>query len=178
MLRNFGRALVALAAMGTVAVGIAPSAQAAPASAPAAIVVRHNDDDVATPRLVDIDFVERRNTDRVVFQFRGGVPDDVSARLVRRVRDRDGDRVTLPGRRFLVLRFADANARRFDTDVIDSDLRTVLAARLVDDGRDDDVVRVALGLRRAGDVRDVQIRESRNRITVDVLRNRDRRDER
>jgi len=174
MFRLVGRALIALATIGTVAVGIAP-AQAAPvASAPTSVVARNDDDDVATPRLVDIDFDRRRNADRVTFRFRGGVPDDVSARLVRTVRDRDGDRVRLPGNRFLVLRFDEATARGFDTDVIDSDLRTVVAARLVDDGRRDEVVRVALGLRRFSDVRDVRVFEGRNRITVDVLRDRDR----
>jgi hypothetical protein len=166
MFRLFGRALVALAATATaVGVGVGPVA-AAPVAAPAAAVATTRAP-VAEPRLVDVDFQQRRGSDRLVFRFRGGVPDDVRARLVRVVRDDDGDRVRLPGRFFVVLRFVDANGRGFDSDVIDADLRNVRAIRLIDDGRRSDDLRVALGLRQRADVR---IFESRNRIIVDVDR--------
>lgn len=173
MVRLLGRALIALATAATVGVGIAP-AQAASAPASSVVSVRRPDVPVAVPRLVDVDFIQRRNTDRIVFNFRGGVPDDVNARLVRVVRDSDGDRVRLPGRAFIVLSFEEARTRNFDRDVIDTDLRDVQALRLVDDGRDEDVVRVALGLRQRGhNLRDVRVFERDDSIVVDVNRNRD-----
>jgi hypothetical protein len=167
MLQLVGRTLLAFATAATIGVGASP-ALAAPVSAAAPVTIASTRP-VAEPRLVDVDFDRRRNVDRIIFQFRGGVPDDVSARLVRVVRNRDGDRVRLDGRRFLVLRFADAQARGFDSDQIDTDdLRNVRAIRLVDDGRDDDVVRVALGLRNRPD--DINVFERGNRLIVDVER--------
>jgi hypothetical protein len=157
--------LLAFATAATIGVGVSAPAQAAPVAETVTIT---NARPVAEPRLLDVDFVQRRNVDRLIFRFRNGIPDDVSARLVRVVRDQDGDRVRLRGRTFVVLRFADAQARGFDSDEIDADLRNVLAVRLVDDGRDDDVVRVALGLRNRPD--DINVFERGNRLIVDVLR--------
>jgi hypothetical protein len=168
MFRLVGRALLALATIGTIGVGVT-AAQAAPVATSAPVADRRP---VATPRLVDVDFDERRDVDRVSLRFRGGVPDDVSARLVRTVRDRDGDRVRLPGRVFIVLRLEEAQARGFERDVIDADLDNVRAVRLVDDGRRDDIVRVAIGLRERADV---DITERNNRLVLDVdRRDRDR----
>jgi hypothetical protein len=167
MFQLVGRTLLAFATAATIGVGASP-VSAAPVSEAAPVTVAR-DRAVAEPRLVDVDFERRRNVDRLIFRFRGGVPDDVSARLVRVVRDRDGDRVRLDGRVFIVLRFADASARGFDRDQIDADdLRNVRAIRLVDDGRRDDVVRVALGLRNRPD--DLNVFERGNRLIVDVER--------
>lgn len=170
MFRLVGRALLALATIGTVGVGVS-AAQAAPVATSHPVSVEQRR--VATPRLVDVDFDRRRDTDRVSLRFRGGTPDDVSARFVRTVRDRDGDRVRLPGRVFVVLRLEEAQARGFDRDVIETDdLDNVRAVRLIDDGREDDVVRLAVGLRRRADI---NLLERNNRIVLDVEgRDRDR----
>jgi hypothetical protein len=168
MIRLVGRALLALATIGTIGVGV-NAAQAAPVPVSNPLVAQQR---VADSRLVDVDFDERRNVDRVSFRFRGGVPDDVSARLVRTVRDRDGDRVRLPGRFAVVLQFEDTDARGFGRGLRDADLRNVLAVRLVDDGRRDDVVRVAVALRERADI---ELFERGNRIVLDVdSRDRDR----
>lgn len=171
MFRLVGRALVALASIASVGVGVGV-AQAAPVSSVTSGVVADRRP-VATPRLVDVDFDRRRDVDRVSLRFRNGTPDDVSARFVRTVRDRDGDRVRLPGRVFVVLRLEEAQARGFDRDVIDADdLRNVVAVRLIDDGRRDDVVRIAVGLRERADI---DVFERNNRIVLDVDgRDRDR----
>lgn len=165
MFQLLGRALIALATAATVGVGVSPAQAAPTASAPANAVVRRA---VAEPRLVDVDFVQRRDSDRLVLRFRGGVPDDVQARLVRVVRDRDGDRVRLPGRVFVVLRLEPARARDFERGVIDADLDNVRAVRLVEDRRG--VVLLALGLRQRPD--DVEVSARGNRLIVDVDRDR------
>jgi hypothetical protein len=169
MFRNVVRTLVALAAATTVAFGPGvaqadPSAAATP-SAPAA--ARHTVP-VATPRLVDVRFARHRTYDRLVFDFRGGVP-DVESRYVRVVReDASGRRVFVPGRFFLLLRFEPARARSFPRGVqYTGDLDTVRGFRLVGDY--EGVVHVAVGLRhRVG----VRVFELPNRLVVDVPNDR------
>lgn len=169
MFRNLVRAIVTLAAAATVA--LAPGmAQAAPAPAPApdptpSAAVRAP---YAQPRLVDVRFARHRTFDRLVFDFRGGVP-DVETRYVRVVReDASGRRVYVPGRVFLLLRFEPARARNFPRGVqFVDDLRNVRGFRLV--GDNEGVVNVAVGLRQRVGVR---VFELGNRVVLDVPHNR------
>lgn len=162
MFRSLIRALLAFATVAAVGVGVSPAQAATPVSVPAAVFPV-----VASPRLVDVRFAEHRGFDRLVFDFRGGVPDDVRARLVRTVRREDGSRVRLPGAVFLVLRLEPARNRVLGGGVERIDLRNVRAFRLVDD--EDGVVTVAIGLRRRADVR---VFELSNRVVVDVANRR------
>lgn len=159
MFRIVLRALIAFATVAAVGVGIAPAAQAAPVARAAAFPFPP----AATPRLVDVRFAEHRGFDRVVFDFRGGVPDVAQARFVRVVRRDDGSVVRLPGRAFVVLRLEPARNRALGGGLERIDLRNVRAFRLVDD--EDGVVRVALALRFRSRVR---VFELSNRIVVDV----------
>lgn len=170
MFRNLVRGLVAFAAATTVAFGPGvaqadPSAAATP-SAPAA-AARYAPP-VATPRLVDVRFARHRTYDRLVFDFRGGVP-DVESRYVRVVReDASGRRVFVPGRAFLLLRFEPARARNFPRGVqYVNELENVRGFRLV--GNDEGVVHVAVGLRQRVGVR---VFELSNRVVVDVPNDR------
>lgn len=165
MFRNIVRAIVAFAAASTVA--LAPGmAQAAPAPTPTpSATVRAP---YAQPRLVDVRFARHRTFDRLVFDFRGGVP-DVETRFVRVVReDASGRRVYVPGRVFLLLRFEPARARNFPRGVqFVDDLNNVRGFRLVGDY--EGVVNVAVGLRRRSDVR---VFELGNRVVLDVPHSR------
>lgn len=164
MLRNATRALVALATVAGLGIGVAP-AQAAPVPA---VNVQRAAAPVAEPRLVEVQVLRRDRFDRLVFRFRGGVPDDVSARFVRVARFDNGDVARVPGRAILLLNFDPARARNFDRDLQRVDLDNVRAFRVVGDRRG--VVRVAVGLReRAG----VRVQELSNRIVIDVANNND-----
>jgi hypothetical protein len=166
MFRNLVRTVVALAAATTVAFGPGV-AQADPSAAATPTAARHAPA-VATPRLVDVRFARHRGYDRLVFDFRNGVP-DVESRYVRVVReDASGRRVYVPGRFFLLLRFEPARARNFPRGVqYTDDLDTVRAFRLVGDY--EGVVNVAVGLRhRVG----VRVFELPNRLVVDVPNDR------
>lgn len=164
MFRTAVRAFTALTA--AAALALAPSmAQAAPTSEAAPIrVAQAAPPFFAQPRLVDVRFSSHRGFDRLVFDFRGGVPDDFEARYVRRVfADPSGRRVFLPGRAFLLLRFEPARARSFERGLQRIDLDNVRAYQLVGDF--EGVVNVALGLRHRADFR---IFELRNRVVIDV----------
>lgn len=163
MFRTASRALIALAATASLALAPAaaqarPDVSAAPASNVAAARLR-----VAEPRLVDVRFASNRRIDRLVFEFRGGVPDDVDARLVRFVRDDFGRVVRLPGRAVLVLTLEPARARDIERGLQRLDLRNVIAFRVV--GDDEGVVRIALALRQRADFDTFELR---NRIVLDV----------
>jgi len=167
MFRNLVRTVVALAAATTVA--FAPGvAQADPSTAAAAPSAARYAPPVATPRLVDVRLGRHRTYDRVVFDFRGGVP-DVESRYVRVVReDESGRRVFVPGRFFLLLRFEPARARNFPRGVqYVNSLDEVRGFRLVGDS--EGVVHVAVGLRHRADVR---IFELSNRIVLDIPHDR------
>lgn len=163
MFRVVVRALVALATMSAVAVGVAP-ANAAPAPVSAAPVVVAP---LATPRLVDVDVQEFRRFDRLFLRFRGGVP-DLDARYVRVVRDQFGDEVDLPGRAVLLLRLEPARARGLDRELERFDGDNVRGFQLVSDRRG--VVRLAVGVRERQRIRTIELR---NVLIVDVL-HRDR----
>lgn len=156
MFRKIVRGLIALAAIATVGVGMAPSAQAAPVEAAPIIAP------VATPRLVDIDVQEFRRFDRINLRFRNGVP-DIRARYVNFAVDQDGDEVDLPGRRLLILRLEPARARSLDQDTERVNLRNVRAFRLIEDRRG--VVRIAVGLRQRVGVRVIELP---NRLIIDI----------
>lgn len=160
MFRNVVRALIALASMSAVAVGVAP-AEAAPVSTAAPITVAAAAREV-TPRLVDVDVQEFRRFDRVTLRFRNGTP-DLDARYVRRVFDQDGDRVRLPGPVLLLVRLEPARARSLDQEITRFDLDNVRAVRLIEDRRG--VVRLVVGLRERVPVRVVELP---NRLILDV----------
>lgn len=170
MFRIASRALIALAA--TASLALAPAAaQARPdvSADPAGPAGAARRVPVATPRLVDVDVTERDHVDRINLLFRNGTP-DIDARFVRIVRDEDGQRVRLPGRAFLVLNLDPARARAFDRDLQRVDLDNVLAFRVLDN-RDDETVRVVLGLRERTDI---DVTERRNRLVIDVDNDFDR----
>lgn len=118
---------------------------------------------VRVPRLVDVRFASHRRFDRLVFDFRGGVPDAVDARLVRFVRSDSGRLVRLPGRAVLVLRLEPARARDIERGLQRLDLRNVIAFRVI--GDDEGVVRIAIALRNQADFDTFELR---NRIVLDV----------
>lgn len=169
MFRIASRALIALAA--TASLAFAPAAAQArrpdaPTPTPTVTIEPTVEPTVApvrVPRLVDVRFASHRRFDRVVFDFRGGVPEDVDARLVRFVRDDFGRVVRLPGRAILVLRLEPARARAIERGLQRLDLRNVIAFRVV--GDDEGVVRIALSLRRRADFRAFELS---NRIVLDV----------
>lgn len=162
----FRKMLVAVTA--AAALLLAPTvAQAAPPPAPTPTVepgdVLRPVRPVLQPRLVDVRFARHRGFDRLVFDFRGGVP-EADFRYVRRVRLDPSDRpVFVPGRAFLLLRFEPARARSFPRGVQFTDLANVRGFRLVGDF--EGVVTVAVGLRnRVG----VRVFELPGRVVVDI----------
>lgn len=167
MYRTFARALLALATASTMVLG-GTVAQAAPRPEPTAPTVEPQvrvPFPYSQPRLVRVRYAPHRAFDRLVFDFRGGVPDDFEARYVRRVlEDPSGRRVRLPGRAFLVLRVEPARARAFVRGLQRvRGLDDVLAYRLVGDF--EGVVRVAVALRQRVDFR---LFELPNRLVLDL----------
>lgn len=159
MFRFVVRAVVGLAAIAALGVGISP-AQAAPISTDAPIAVAIPP--VATPRLVDVDVQQFRRFDRLTLRFRGGTP-DLRARYVRFAVDQDGEEVDLPGRHLLVLQVRPARARDLDRDPVRVRAGNVRAFQLIEDRRG--VVRLAVGVRQRVGVRVIELP---NRLIVDV----------
>lgn len=163
----FRKILATVATAAALIVAPAAVANAAPAPTPAPTELRTLAP-VVTPRLVDVRFARHRTFDRLVFDFRGGVP-DVESRFVRVVReDASGRRLFVPGRSLLLLRFEPARARAFPRGLhYTGGLRNVRAFRLAGDF--EGVVHVAVGLRnRVG----VRVFELPGRVVVDVPHSR------